>query len=60
MPNGIVTLARAFELARIGPCRTMDELHDALKSESRAAIDEHLGGQLIIRQLRSIMDARAT
>ena len=57
--DGISTLVRAFELARHGPCQTMEDLRNALKSERREGIDEHLNGQLIIRQLLTLMEARA-
>ena len=46
------TVERAFELARTGGCRTIEELADQLKSEHLEAVDAHLFGSSIRKDLR--------
>jgi hypothetical protein len=48
-------IERAFELARTGGCRTMDELRKRLSRESYIAVDAHLAGASIRRQLKALM-----
>ena len=54
------TVERAFQLARGGTCRTMGELRAALKSEKFDAIDSHLGGKSISKQLQETMRANGS
>ena len=49
------TLERAFELARDGQHRTMEEMRRTLASEGYSAIDSHLQGAAIRKQLRALM-----
>jgi hypothetical protein len=46
-------MERAFELARGGTCRTMDDLIRALKAEGYSGADMHLSGPSLKKQLRS-------
>ena len=46
------TVERAFELARSGSCRTVPEIAAVLKREWHDAVDAHLAGQSIRRDLR--------
>jgi hypothetical protein len=48
------TVERAYELARSGSCRTIEEIARQLKSERQEAVDAHLGGSSIRRDLRQI------
>jgi hypothetical protein len=52
------TIERAFQLARSGECRTMDELKRRLRREQLEAVDFHLAGKSIKAQLTELM-ARA-
>lgn len=45
------TVARAFELARGGTCRSIDQIRSQLKKEGYSNIPEHLNGPLIKKQL---------
>ena len=51
--HGVVE--RAFELARTGRCRTVDEIRKRLARESYVAVDAHLAGASIRRQLKALM-----
>lgn len=51
------TVARAFQIARSGTCRTVDELRKTLKAEKRDAVDEHLSSGTLIKQLRVLLRA---
>jgi hypothetical protein len=46
------TLERAFELARLGAYESLPELAAMLKSERHEAVDAHLAGPSIRRDLR--------
>jgi hypothetical protein len=46
---------RAFELARSGQCRSMDEMRRKLKAEQFENVDGHLSGGTIKRQLADAM-----
>jgi hypothetical protein len=46
------TVERAFELARTGSCRTIEEIAAQLKSEHLEAVDAHLFGSSIRKDLR--------
>lgn len=46
---------RAFELARSGQCRSMDEMRRKLKAEQFENVDAHLSGSTIKRQLADAM-----
>ena len=46
------TIERAFELARSGSCRSIDEIARRLKQEQLDNVDAHLGGSSIRKDLR--------
>jgi hypothetical protein len=48
----LTTLERAFELARSGSCRTIEEIAARLKLEHQDAVDAHLFGSSIRKELR--------
>ncbi|HEY0411626.1 MAG TPA: hypothetical protein VGD66_00615 [Allosphingosinicella sp.] len=48
------TVERAFELARTGSCRTIEEIAAQLKLEQQDAVDAHLAGTSIRKDLRQI------
>ncbi|HMJ94054.1 MAG TPA: hypothetical protein VK472_08145 [Allosphingosinicella sp.] len=50
--KGCGTVERAFQIARSGSCGGMSELVQMLKGERFEAVDEHLSGQSIRRDLR--------
>lgn len=47
-------IARAFELARSGECRSVGELQKQLKCEGHSAVEEHLRGPSFRGELRKI------
>ncbi len=49
------TVERAFELARSGQCRRVDEIIKALKREKMEAVEMHLAGGGIRADLRRAM-----
>ncbi len=51
------TVERAFQIARAGRCGGMSELARMLKAERHEAVDEHLAGQSIRRDLRRAWEA---
>lgn len=52
------TLERAYELARSGPCISVDEIRSQLKRERFEAVDGHLHGSMIVGQLRALCKER--
>jgi hypothetical protein len=48
----LTTVERAFELARAGSCRTIEEIAAQLKLENLEAVDAHLFGSSIRKELR--------
>jgi hypothetical protein len=51
-PRRLQTIERAFELARSGSCRTIEEIVRRLKQEHMDKVDAHLGGASIRKELR--------
>jgi hypothetical protein len=51
-PRRLGTVERAFQIARAGGCQGMSELVKMLKAERHEAVEEHLAGQSIRRELR--------
>lgn len=49
------TVERAFDLARSAGVQDLAELRQVLKSEGYEAVEGHLGGLAIRKQLRAIM-----
>ena len=58
--SGQSTIERAFTLAETSSCRTVGEIRTQLKREQRDAVDAHLAGSFIQRQLRERLSRRAT
>lgn len=54
MPH-VGAVARAFELARGGACRSVEDIRRHLKLEGYSSYQEHLSGALIKKQLIAIM-----
>jgi hypothetical protein len=52
--NRLTTLERAYELARTGPCTSVDEIRTQLKRERFESVDGHLHGSMIVGQLRAL------
>lgn len=50
------TLERAFALARSGECASVGEIRMRLKKERCDAVEAHLSGPSISRQLRALCD----
>ena len=44
----------AYELARTGPCSSVDEIRTQLKRERFESVDGHLHGSMIAGQLRAL------
>lgn len=53
------TIERAFELARVGGCRTLPEMVAILKGEQHDCVEAHLAGPSIRRDLRRLWEAAA-
>jgi len=51
------TIERAFQLARSGECRTLDELKRRLRLERCESVDFHLAGKMTKAQLTALMAA---
>ena len=51
------TVERAFELARLGGCRTLPEIVAILKGEQHESVEAHLAGPSIRRDLRRLWEA---
>ena len=49
------TVERAFELARSGPCDSVGEIRLQLRRERHDAVDGHLSGSAIRRQLNAFL-----
>lgn len=48
------TVERAYQLARHGPCQSLDEIRRQLEQERYASVNAHLSGPTIRRQLRQL------
>jgi uncharacterized tellurite resistance protein B-like protein len=53
-PRRLSILERAYELAGSGACRSVEELAKRLKQEQYEAVDTHLGGSSLRKELRRI------
>jgi hypothetical protein len=49
------TVERAFELARDGKHRSVDDLRRQLIAEQHSSIDLHLGSRTLRKQLRALL-----
>jgi len=51
------TVERAFELARGGGCRSVDDIRRTLVAERHDSVLSHLSGPSLLRQLRAALIA---
>ena len=58
-PPRRTTVERAFELARSGDCDNLPAIAAALKGEQHEAVDAHLAGPSIRKDLRRAWEAAA-
>jgi hypothetical protein len=56
MPNG--PIARAIEVARSGPCRSISEIRRQLEREGYIGAADHLAGPTLRKQLIGLIKAR--
>lgn len=56
-PERRTTVERAFDLARSGDCRNLPDLVAALKRERHEAVEAHLAGPSIRRDLKRLWQA---
>jgi len=54
----VTTIERAFQLAREGVCRSVEDIRGQLTSEGYDRVLEHLSGMSIKRQLNAALAAR--
>lgn len=57
--SNMTTVERAFELAREGRCRSVDDIRRQLKAERFDSVEGHLAGGTIKRQLVQALNARS-
>lgn len=53
-PRRLSIVERAFELARSGACRSIEEIARRLKQEQYESVDTHLGGTSLRKELRQL------
>lgn len=53
----LTTIERAFELADEGVCRTVADIRTQLKREQHDAVDAHMAGSEVQRQLKKRMSS---
>ena len=56
----MTTIKRAFELARSGQCRSIEDIRRQLRKERHDRIDEHLAARSLQKQLKEAMKAANT
>lgn len=54
----ISTVERAFQLARAGPCHSVNDIRERLLREGHANVLSHISGMSIKKQLNAILAAR--
>lgn len=52
------TIERAYQLAREGPCTSLDDIRRQLDRERYASVGAHLSGPTLRRQLRQLCQDR--
>ena len=57
LPDRRTTVERAFELARSGACDNLPAIAAALKGERHEAVDAHLAGPSIRKDLKRTWEA---
>jgi len=50
----VSTIERAYQLARDGPCTSLTDIRRQLKREKHEAVDQHLSGRSLARDLISL------
>lgn len=53
-PRAQSTVERAYQLAREGPCTTLDDIRRRLEQERYGSVNAHLSGATIRRHLRQL------
>ena len=53
-PRARSTVERAYDLARHGPCSSIDDIRRTLEQERYTSVNAHLSGPTIRRQLRQL------
>lgn len=51
--RALSTMERAFQLARGGSCRTIDDIRRTLKAERYDLIDAQIAGPSLLKQLKA-------
>jgi hypothetical protein len=54
----ISTVERAFQLARAGPCHSVNDIREQLLREGYPSVLSHVSGMSIKKQLNTILAAR--
>lgn len=57
-PRVLSTIERAYQLAREGPCTSLDDIRRQLDRERYASVGAHLSGPTLRRQLRQLCQDR--
>jgi hypothetical protein len=52
------TVSRAFEIARLGTCKSISDVRRQLKQEGYSSIDEHFSGPTMKKQLNELLKAQ--
>jgi hypothetical protein len=58
MQSGKSIIERAIELAQSPSCLSVEDVRKKLKAEQYEAVDSHISGSSITKQLRGIIAAR--
>ncbi|HVF94775.1 MAG TPA: hypothetical protein VM900_10720 [Sphingomonas sp.] len=56
--RALSTIERAYQLAREGPCTSLDDIRRQLDRERYASVGAHLSGPTLRRQLRQLCQER--
>lgn len=56
--RALTTIERAYQLAREGPCTTIEEIRKQLDREQYTSVGSHLTGPTIRKQLRALCRER--
>lgn len=54
----VSTIERAFQLAKVGTCRSVSDIRNQLSAEGYDGVHGHLDGMSIKRQLNAALAAR--
>jgi hypothetical protein len=56
--RALSTIERAYQLAREGPCTSLDDIRRQLDRERYSSVGAHLNGPTLRRQLRQLCQER--